>query len=298
MKLLELLARGLMNVETKAVTISCPICKKEVGIELPTFLVKEAQDNILKIQIPQEKCCPLHSFMVFIDKNYKVRGYQQADLEFNMKAGKSAACLQPGLDESKILSFDVHELISTVGIDIAAMILRTILINKPVLFLNIDFNSRVEKTIKFLQDMESDDLVITTQTIDQKMLNDKGIEKSNPFVYAILYRAILRSPFPDKAKIALETMLLNETSEIPDRQGQIAFLRREVVKISRIVNELASKLKAISQVYEEDLPGFIQENWSYKVNGKQVTGIKEILAARHGDKLAGKIKSKSVEYLL
>ena len=117
-------------------------------------------------------------------------------------------------------------------------------------------------------------------------------------MYAILYHAILRSPLPEKVKIALETMLLKETSEIPDRQGQVAFLRREIVKISRIANELAGKLKNMSQVYEEDLPVFIQENWNYKANGKQVAGIKEIIAARHGDKIANKIKSKSVEYLL
>jgi hypothetical protein len=285
-----------MIVETRAVTITCPICKSVVNIELPTFLVQEAQENMVKVQIPQEKCCPSHSFMVFIDKNFKVRGYQHADLEFNLKARKA---LPPGADESEFLAFDVNELISTVGIDIAAMILRTILIRKPVLFLNtFDLNSRVDKTIKFLQDMESDDLVITTQMIDQKKLNDKGIEKSNPFVYAILYRAILRSPFPEKVKIALETMLLKETTEIPDRQGQIAFLRRELVKISRVVDELAVKLKGMPQVYEEDLPDFMQKNWKYKVNGKQVAGIKEILAARHEDKIAGKIKSKSVEYLL
>ncbi len=288
-----------MIVETRSVTISCPVCKKMVDIELPTFLVQESQDNIVKVQIPQDKCCPLHSFMVFIDKNFKIRGYQHADLEFNLKARKGTISLPPGVDVSEILAYDVHELINTVGIDISAMILRTILIKRPVLFLNtFDLNGRVDKTIRFFQDMESDDLVITTQMIEQNKLNDKGIEKSNPFVYAILYRAILRSPFTEKVKTALETMLLKETAEIPDRQGQIAFLRRELIKISRVINELAGKLKTMPQIYEEDLPDFVQKNWNFKINSKQATGIKEILAARHGDKIAGKIKSKSVEFLL
>ncbi|MBN2154272.1 MAG: hypothetical protein JW839_22650 [Candidatus Lokiarchaeota archaeon] len=286
-------------METKRVTISCPICKKEVEVELPVLLVKEAPDGILKIHIPQERCCPLHSFMVFIDKNFKVRGYQHADLEFNLKARAGARAIPPGLDEDDVLSFDVNELISTVGTDIAAMMLRTILINKPILFMNtFDLNNRAEKAIKLFQDMESDDLVITAEIIDQKRLGDKGIEKSNPFVYAILYRAILRSPLPEKARIALETALLGETSEIPDRQGQVAFLRRELVKISRVVNEFAIKLKDVPQIYEEDIPDFLQRNWNYKLSGKRVDGFREILAARHGGKLAGKIKSKSVEYLL
>lgn len=283
--------------ETRSVTITCPVCRnKELAIELPTFLVKESQDNILKIQIPQEKCCPLHSFMVFIDKNFKVRGYQHADLEFNLKPGKAAA---PSPLDGELLSFDVHELINTVSMDIAAMMLRAIIINKPVLFLNtFDLNDKALKAIKFLHEIESDDLIITTETIDQKKLNDKGIEKCNPFVYAILYRAILRSPFSEKAKLALENVLLKETADIPDRQGQIAFLRRELVKISRIVNELAGKMKTLPQIYEEDLPDFMQKTWNYKVNGKQVASLKEIVAAKHGDKIAAKIKSKSVEFLL
>ncbi|NMC06104.1 MAG: hypothetical protein GYA24_12885, partial [Candidatus Lokiarchaeota archaeon] len=161
-----------------------------------------------------------------------------------------------------------------------------------------DLNDKALKAIKFLHEIESDDLIITTETIDQKKLNDKGIEKSNPFVYAILYRAILRSPFSEKAKLALENVLLKETADIPDRQGQIAFLRRELVKISRIVNELAGKMKTLPQIYEEDLPDFMQKTWNYKVNGKQVASLKEIVAAKHGDKIAAKIKSKSVEFLL
>jgi len=288
-----------MNVETKKVTVSCPVCKKEVDIELPTSLVKEAPDGILKIQIPIEKGCLLHSFMVFIDKNFKVRGYQQADIEFNLKASKHVPGLPLAAGDSEIQSFDVNELISTVGVEVAAMMLRAILMNKAVLFMNTyDLNNRAEKAVKFFRDMESDDLIITADIIDQKRLNDKNIEKSSPFVYAILYRAILRSPLPEKAKTALETMLLEETSEIPDRQGQIAFLRRELIKISRIVNELAAKLKVMAQIYEEDLPDFLQKTWNYKVTGKQVNGLKEILSARHGGKIAAKIKSKSVEYLL
>ncbi|MEX2685074.1 MAG: hypothetical protein Q6373_026100 [Candidatus Sigynarchaeota archaeon] len=288
-----------MYVETKKVTVSCPVCKKEVDIELPTTLVKEAPDGILKIQVPIEKGCPSHSFMVFIDKNFKVRGYQQADLEFNLKPSRAAFSPLPAAAESEIQSFNVNDLINTVGVEIAAMMLRTILVKKPVLFMNTyDLNNRAEKAVKLFQDMESDDLIITADIIDQKRLNDKNIERSNPFVYAILYRAILRSPFPGKIKTALETTLLEETSEIPDRQGQIAFLRRELVKISLIIDELASKLKVMTQIYEEDLPEFLQKNWNYKATGKQVIGLKEILAARHGEKIAAKIKSKSVEYLL
>nr|MDO8115348.1 hypothetical protein [Candidatus Sigynarchaeota archaeon] len=281
-----------MNVETKKINIVCPTCKKEVGIDIPSFLVSEAQDGILKIQIPQEKCC-FHSFMIFIDKAFRVRGYQIAELEFNFKIKK----IEP--EDSTFLSFDINEMISALGFDIAAMILRAILVGNPILFMRtFDLNDNVNKTLKFLQEIGSDDIAITTRAIEQKELGEKALEKSNPLVYAILFRAILRSPFKDKIKTALEATLLRETTDIPDRQGQIAFLRHELVKISRIVNELFTMLKSTPFIYEEDLPEVLQKKFNYKINRKQADGIKEILAYRHGDKIASKIKSKTIDYML
>ena len=183
-----------MTTETRTVTIACPSCKKEVNIEIPTFLVQQAQDGMLKIQIHQERCCTIHSFMVFIDKNFKVRGYQYADLEFNMKpAGK------PGIQGDDDAVFDTNELLDAVGIDVASMMLRTILVQRPIYFLNtFDLNSHVRKTILFFQDIESKDLEIKTKVIDEKDLNDKKLDAANSFTYAVLYKAILRSPFRDK----------------------------------------------------------------------------------------------------
>lgn len=283
-----------MNTDTKAVTVTCPACKKEVTIEIPSFLVLEAQDGMLKIQIPQELCCSIHSFMVFIDKSFKVRGYQYADIEFNMKAAKPA--VNQG-DEEALL--DTNELVDAVGIDVAAMMLRVALVNKPILFLNMfDLNNYVRKTIQFFQEIESEDVPIKTRVIEEKDLSDKENNATDSFVYAVLYKAILRSPFRDKVKTALEGSMLKETTSIPDRQGQLAFLRQKLAKTSKIISELAGMLKTIPKIYEEDIPELLQNNFNYKIKKNQGDGIKEIIAYRYGDKLAAKIRSKTIEYML
>ncbi|HME55508.1 MAG TPA: hypothetical protein VKM55_25105 [Candidatus Lokiarchaeia archaeon] len=283
-----------MNTDTKPVTIACPSCKKEVTIEIPSFLVREAQDGILKIQIPQDRCCSLHSFMVFIDKNFTVRGYQYADIEFNMKPAKPFV---KGDDEEAI--FDTNELLDAVGIDVAAMMLRTVLVNRPIVFLNtFDLNNYVRKTMQFFQDIDSDEIGIKTRVIDEKNLNDKKSDIANAFVYAVLYKAIIRSPFRDKIKTALEGGLLDETAAIPDRQGQVAFLRKELAKISKIIGELAVMLKTTPKIYEEDLPDLLLKKFNYKIKRNQSDGIKEIIAYRYGDKIAGKIRSKTIDYML
>nr|MDO8112647.1 hypothetical protein [Candidatus Sigynarchaeota archaeon] len=44
----------------------------------------ESQEGVAKVQIPQGACCPDHAFMAFVDKKFKVRGYQNVDIEFNV----------------------------------------------------------------------------------------------------------------------------------------------------------------------------------------------------------------------
>ena len=286
-----------MATDTKSVTIVCPICKKQVAIEIPVLLVREAQDGILKIQIPQDRCCGLHSFMVFIDKHFDVRGYQHADIEFNLKvAGNSS-----NLDHADAI-FDTNELLDAVGIDVAAMMLRTALVDKQIFFINMfdefDPNNYVQKTMQFFHDIESSDIAIKTHVINNQDLNNKKLDTSNAFVFAILYKAILRSPFNNKIKTALEGNLLEEATAIPDRQGQVAFLRKELVKLSKIIVEMATILKAMPKIYEEDLPELLQKKFNYKIKKSQAEGIKEIIAYRYGEKLANKIRSKTLDYML
>jgi hypothetical protein len=61
------------------VSITCPICKKCKGINIPEF-TNPQKSHLLTISIPKGMICE-HHFQAFVDKNYNIRGYQKVDIE-------------------------------------------------------------------------------------------------------------------------------------------------------------------------------------------------------------------------
>lgn len=65
----------------KRLRISCPKCKKERIINVPAKIVNQSE-HLTAISVPINFICN-HSFQVFIDKNFHVRAYQNADFEIS-----------------------------------------------------------------------------------------------------------------------------------------------------------------------------------------------------------------------
>nr|MDO8110163.1 hypothetical protein [Candidatus Sigynarchaeota archaeon] len=282
-----------MTVEVKPVKVICPLCRKETKVEIPVFIVNDAQDGMVKVQIPQGACCPEHSFMAFVDKKFMVRGYQNADIEFTIGDKEKTAAQKK---EEGLKDFSVPDLINTIGPDICSVIMRSILVSIPILFLDtFDLYNRVDKAVILLRDMESDDLVITGEKVTREDLKDKKVRRNNALIVVPLYKAIMRSPFPEGLNTRFETDLLREASQLPDRTSQIVFLRKELVKISKIIDEFVKILKNADKLYEEDIPVATKEKFNYKLDAKNIDVIKQIIEFKHDKKLAQKIISKSLD---
>ncbi|MHA1488509.1 MAG: hypothetical protein ACTSRI_02505 [Promethearchaeota archaeon] len=63
------------------IRIICPICKKKRELRIPSKIINQSK-QLTTISIPSGLNCE-HGFQAFIDKNYKVRGYQKIDFEFS-----------------------------------------------------------------------------------------------------------------------------------------------------------------------------------------------------------------------
>ena len=63
------------------ILIVCPKCKTQRKLKVPTKIINQSK-QLTTVSIPVDLCCE-HSFQAFIDKNFKVRGYQQVDFEFS-----------------------------------------------------------------------------------------------------------------------------------------------------------------------------------------------------------------------
>jgi len=78
-----------MTVESKkidnnffeSVRIKCPLCKIGKIIKIPTNIINESR-HLTTISVPSNFICE-HSFQVYLDKNFAVRGYQNVDFDFS-----------------------------------------------------------------------------------------------------------------------------------------------------------------------------------------------------------------------
>ncbi|NVM37993.1 MAG: hypothetical protein HWN81_20535 [Candidatus Lokiarchaeota archaeon] len=63
------------------IIVICPTCKTKKDLKIPTKIINQAK-QLTTVSIPSGTVCE-HSFQSFVDKNYKIRGYQKIDFEFS-----------------------------------------------------------------------------------------------------------------------------------------------------------------------------------------------------------------------
>ncbi len=61
--------------------VVCPTCKAKKELRIPTKIINLAK-HLTTVSIPSGPVCK-HGFQAFVDKNFKVRGYQIVDFEFS-----------------------------------------------------------------------------------------------------------------------------------------------------------------------------------------------------------------------
>ncbi len=67
--------------EYQEIHVVCPTCKSKRELRIPTKIINQAK-HLTTISIPSGPVCK-HGFQAFVDKNFKVRGYQVVDFEFS-----------------------------------------------------------------------------------------------------------------------------------------------------------------------------------------------------------------------
>ena len=67
--------------EQQEILVVCPTCKIKKELKIPTKIINQAK-HLTTVSIPSGPVCR-HGFQAFVDKNFKVRGYQIVDFEFS-----------------------------------------------------------------------------------------------------------------------------------------------------------------------------------------------------------------------
>jgi len=69
------------NDKLAKIHVVCPHCSKSKYIKIPESIINESR-NVTTISIPTNFVCE-HSFQVFIDKHFVIRGYQRVDFDIS-----------------------------------------------------------------------------------------------------------------------------------------------------------------------------------------------------------------------
>lgn len=67
--------------EHQEILVVCPTCKAKKELRIPIKIINQAK-HLTTVSIPSGPVCK-HGFQAFVDKNFKVRGYQIVDFEFS-----------------------------------------------------------------------------------------------------------------------------------------------------------------------------------------------------------------------
>lgn len=68
------------DVSYREVKVECPFCTIKKILNIPFKIINQSK-QLTTVSIPEGLVCK-HSFQAFIDKNFKIRGYQKVDFEF------------------------------------------------------------------------------------------------------------------------------------------------------------------------------------------------------------------------
>jgi len=104
------------------IRLTCPRCRKEKFLNVPMELTKHSE-HLTTISIPSDFVCK-HSFQAFIDKDFNVRAYQNADFEIT----KIEFYESEPKDKEGIVTYTLSQLIKHI-----VEILRESLIDKEIL---------------------------------------------------------------------------------------------------------------------------------------------------------------------
>ena len=69
------------------IRVICPICKSDKELDFPNSIINNVK-QLTTVSVPTGMVCE-HHFQIFIDKDFKVRGYQKVDFELKADMGVS-----------------------------------------------------------------------------------------------------------------------------------------------------------------------------------------------------------------
>ncbi|MHA1792366.1 MAG: hypothetical protein ACTSVI_06955 [Promethearchaeota archaeon] len=92
-------------LKRKSLKVKCPTCKRDISIQVPLEIKNIGQGGLVNVLIPREATSCGHAMQVFLDMNFRIRGYTRID--YVSDAGASWKLSKPEtpakMEEKKVM---------------------------------------------------------------------------------------------------------------------------------------------------------------------------------------------------
>ena len=165
----------LNNIEPDVwseVEIICPVCRTKKSINIPARIIDKSK-QLTSILIPIGRICD-HAFIPFVDKQFKVRGYQKLDVLLDDIESKSEPIIELTPDDIDVIGIRMN-----LKPEMIMYTLRGVFFKKKVLIL-------IDKNLEYLKDNLSKYFeYIFQKSFDTDILiQSKGEYKINKRLYS------------------------------------------------------------------------------------------------------------------
>lgn len=221
------------------VEIICPICRSKKYINIPKRIIEQAK-QLTSILIPVGRICD-HAFVPFIDKQFKVRGYQKLDALLNDLESKIAPPI-----ELKPESIDIIEIKMNIRPEMMIYAIQGTIFKKKVLIV-------IDKKLEYLKDTLFDflDYIFQNSFDTNIMIKSKEDFKRTKKLYNE-YLVLEGKNIVGKEKINIDLKDLNIEEEL------IVDFYREGDSVSSLKN-LKDKLRQLYALTQK-LLGFYKKH--------------------------------------
>jgi len=282
----------MMQVQYKSIHVTCPSCGAEKSVPVPMTLFSEKKFGHVKIQVPKGAVCQDHVFIVFLDVQGRIIGYETVDLSIlsladikTRKDGKTISLKEfidimgfqcfAGLIHAKLFDYPLYIIVRNefkVNLDVINNVLDDLM---PEMYKN----TRSLKTFKFDGDIYP--LVTYFYALVKNKRKTAFLMNNRKHIVQI----------PWKTGLELEQSIINYSLSKDDKNEQLKFIAFYISKFLEDVEKTLIIVKSVKKISKKDLIKKLKEiAITSTVSKNYINFIKEFVHRRISPELAKKIQ--------
>jgi len=283
----------------KSIEVVCPLCGSTKAVPIPMTLFSEKKFGHIKIQVPKGVACKEHMFIVFLDVQARIIGYETVDVQISSLA-KFETQEDDSIEHSKTIS--LKEFVEIMGFQCFAGLIHAKLFNYPLyIIVKEDFRVNLNVINEALEDLMPEmykntrSLKIITYPVD--------VYPVATYFYALVKNkekeAYLMNPRkqivqePWKTGLELEKTIISSAISKEERNEQLKYVAFYISKFLEDVDKTVIILDTVKKISIKDLVKKLKEKAiTSTITKNYVISIKEFINRRISPEIAKKILDK------